>query len=401
MTVPYVKLGAVIPLSQEVYALSDLFDAHGADLYAVGGAVRDFVHWTIHKQGNFSPKDVDLATEISPETVVEILSSAEGKRLGIRVVPKGAAFGIISAFINGQEFEIATFREEWYDPENGDGRHPDQVKFSTPERDAARRDLTINALFYDIHAQEIRDYNVVLIDGRAVGQGLEDIKNLVVRPVGNARERFREDKLRVLRLVRFFSKYNGGNVLNTLDLETLQAVEEFKDLAGISAERIAQEFTTGLQKAINPEQYVKNYQHCDLIPATFPGLNVRFDIGQTRNLKAVLAWMLRDNDLETVRERLNALTYSNDVTDSVVFLLKLWKFDANKISQYLRYRDNHSLNADVKAFGELSGQQHELDNFLNYRSSVRSQDYLHLNGPEIGKAMAAAETKAYLKEIQK
>jgi tRNA nucleotidyltransferase/poly(A) polymerase len=129
-----------------------------------------------------------LATDAQPQDINKILTSQEAQLNGIKVFPKGEAFGVISAIVNGQEYEIATFREEWYDPEKGDGRRPDQVSFSTPGKDAQRRDLTMNALFYDVDKKEIRDYNV---DEAGRGLGLQDIKNLVARPVGNAKGPFR------------------------------------------------------------------------------------------------------------------------------------------------------------------------------------------------------------------
>ena len=136
---------------------------------------------------------MDLATEAPPQEVLALLRRPEARRAGITSFPKGEAFGVISAQIGGQEFEIATFREEWYDPDAGDGRRPDQVRFSTPAKDAQRRDLTINALFHDIQRKEIRDYNLGA-DGK--GQGIEDLRRKVVRPVGDPRKHFREDKLR-------------------------------------------------------------------------------------------------------------------------------------------------------------------------------------------------------------
>src|ERR1019366_5975920 len=115
--------------------------------------------------------------------------------------------------------------EEWYDPEAGDGRRPDEVRFSTPAKDASRRDLTMNALFFDIKAKQIRDYNM---DENGRGQGFADIKAKVARPVGNARDRFREDKLRIPRLVRFFCRFNPGEMVRHLDQDTLTAISEFK-----------------------------------------------------------------------------------------------------------------------------------------------------------------------------
>lgn len=167
----YESILADIPMPTEVYSLSALFTKYGATLFAVGGAIRDYLYHIYHDpKGKYDPKDVDLATEATPDKINQILNSPEGQKLGIKVVPKGEAFGVISAIINNQEFEIATFRE---DGQYTDGRRPDSVSFSTPSKDSQRRDLTFNALFFDIHKKEIKDYNN--------GQGIQDIKDLVAR----------------------------------------------------------------------------------------------------------------------------------------------------------------------------------------------------------------------------
>lgn len=412
----YVSVPADIPLPRDVHMLSQLFFKHGASLFAVGGAVRDFLYQQIHNQGKgYAPKDVDLATEVPPDRVVEILSSDLARSMGVKAFPKGAAFGVISAIVNGTEYEIATFREEWYDPESGDGRRPDRVSFSTPAQDAQRRDLTMNALFYDIQAKEIRDYN---LDAQGQGQGIEDIKNLVARPVGNARDRFREDKLRIPRLIRFFSKFNPGQIMQNMDQNTIAAIEEFKTLAGVSPERISNEFLIGLHKAASPVNYLRNYEATGLFPAVFPGMVVDTEgidrIGLVRNPKAVLAWLLRNNgDPRNIRQKLNQLTYSNDIADGVMFLVRLLAFDPSQIAGFLRQRDIHkqikdpaarqvasdAMTHDVLDFARIAGLEQQLRHFLKYQPVARAQDFSHLQGKEIGAAMASAEAEAYRRSL--
>lgn len=400
------SINADIPLPAAVYTLSELFARQGASLFAVGGVIRDFLY-SHHHGGKFSPKDVDLATEAPPEKVMDILSSPLAQSHGIKTFPKGEAFGVISAVIDGEEYEIATFRE---DGQYTDGRRPDSVSFSTPAKDAQRRDLTYNALFYDINKKEIRDYN---LNHEGEGQGLHDIKNLVARPVGNARDRFREDKLRIPRLVRFFSRFNPGYIMQHLDKDTLAAIEEFKDLAGVSPERIAAEFTGGLQKAASPVNYLKNYQATGLLPAVFPGLKVDMHdvdrIGNVKNIKAVLAWLLKQDDPKAVRIQLNRLKYANDISDAAAFLVKLYKFDVNQVAQLLKRRDLYKqlenpqhqaaeqkvLMTDVMDFARMSGKEAELQHFLNYQPTVKSQDFMHLQGKAISDAMSGAESAAY------
>jgi tRNA nucleotidyltransferase/poly(A) polymerase len=396
------RLKAEIPLPGAVYALDNLFNAHDADLYGVGGFVRDFGISHFHG-GDFDPKDVDLATEADPDKVLRILNSQQAKKLGISAYPKGVSFGVVSAVLDEVEYEIATFREEWYDPDVGDGRRPDEVVFSTPAKDAARRDLTINALFYHLHEREIRDYN---LNEQGLGQGLDDLKNLVVRPVGVARDRFREDKLRIPRLVRFYHRFKDSDI--SLDPDTLNAIEEFRDLKGVSPERIANEFSVGLQKARNPAKYVQSYEALGLMPAVLGVVADIEKIGRCRNLKAVLAWLLKGR--EGVRKHLNKLKYPNDVSDRVEFLQKLYLFNVDKVAHLLRQRDLYKqlegeqreqalaeLVQDIRDFAEIAGASiGDMDYFLAYQPVAKSEDFMHLAGPEIGKAMARYEAQCYL-----
>lgn len=408
-----------IPLPDAVYDLSDLFSGEGAGLYAVGGAVREHVFRHFHSPNDPPPvpKDVDLATELPPKQVMKVLSSHRAKSLGVKVFPKGAAFGVISAVLEGEEFEIATFREEWYDPEKGDGRRPDKVKFSSPGKDAARRDLTINALFYHLQEKEVRDYNLDLY-GR--GQGLDDIRNKRVRTVGHPSERFREDKLRVLRFVRFFSQYNYGNILQGMDVDTVLAFAEHRDMEGVSPERVANEFLAGLKRAFHAPSYLRNLDVLALMPRVFGGLLP--DMGSqveklahySRNPKVILAYLFRGSNPKVVRDKLNSLKYPNEIADGVSFLLQLKRMQPKDVAAMLRKRDLYKqltdeqekamawddLRRDVTEFALLTEKPH-LHHFLTYERVAKAENYLHLKGPEIGKAMAQAEEAGYVEWLRK
>lgn len=146
----------------------------GFEAVFAGGCVRDMIL-------GLKPKDIDIATSASPDEVESIFK---------HTIPVGKQFGVVRVMLNGEEFEVATFRT---DSKDGDGRRPDSVEFSSMEEDAKRRDLTINALFFDPIKEEIFDF---------VG-GREDLKNGVIRFVGNPIDRIEEDKLRMLRAIRF------------------------------------------------------------------------------------------------------------------------------------------------------------------------------------------------------
>jgi hypothetical protein len=184
----------------------------GHEAVWAGGCVRD-------RLLGRKPKDYDVATSARPEQVQQLF----GPR---RTLAIGAAFGVIA--VRGPreagQVEVATFRS---DAAYSDGRHPDSVTFSTAEHDAQRRDFTINGLFYDPLAERTIDY---------VG-GVADLEHGIVRAIGNPRDRIAEDKLRMLRAVRFSAAFAFE-----LDAATLAAVQQqAHELVIVSAERVAAE----------------------------------------------------------------------------------------------------------------------------------------------------------------
>lgn len=186
--------------------------AAGHQALWAGGCVRDQLLGKM-------PKDYDVATDAEPERIREVF----GRK---RTLAIGAAFGVITVLgpQNAGQIEVATFRR---DIGYSDGRRPDAVAFTSAEEDAKRRDLTINGIFFDPVTEKYLDY---------VG-GQEDLKNKIVRAIGNPHERFAEDKLRMLRTVRFATTFEF-----TLDAATLQAVQgHAPDIKTVSAERITAE----------------------------------------------------------------------------------------------------------------------------------------------------------------
>nr|MBA2431960.1 CCA tRNA nucleotidyltransferase [Chthoniobacterales bacterium] len=146
----------------------------GFTAYYAGGSVRDLVRGE-------QPKDIDIATDARPEQV---------QKLFARTYAVGAHFGVIVVLEEGLQFEVATFRS---DGAYVDGRRPEAVTFSTAEEDAARRDFTINGMFFDPVCEEVIDF----VGGRA------DLEARVIRAIGKPAQRFAEDRLRMLRAVRF------------------------------------------------------------------------------------------------------------------------------------------------------------------------------------------------------
>ena len=182
------KLRLNVP--SDIKKIHKIFKKNGYKLYVVGGAVRDAI---LGKR----PKDFDLATDAKPDEVLNI-----ARKGGFKTLEVGKAFGVV--LVGGHE--IATFRKDI-----GKGRRPSAVDYTDIKGDVERRDLTINALFYDIDKQTIVDL---------VG-GIEDLRKGQIRTVGKAEERFDEDPLRKLRALRF-----AGSVGGRMHTDTFNALKE-------------------------------------------------------------------------------------------------------------------------------------------------------------------------------
>lgn len=192
-------------------AVLDALRADGAEVRFVGGCVRDALK-------ALPIKDIDLATPDRPETVMSLLKSA-----GLKAVPTGLAHGTVTAVSDGQPYEVTTLREDV----ETDGRHAVVAYTDDWVQDAARRDLTINALSCRPDGTLFDPFG-----------GLDDLRAGRVRFVGEAGERITEDYLRMLRFFRFHAFYGDGD----LDPDGLAAAKELApNLASLSGERVREE----------------------------------------------------------------------------------------------------------------------------------------------------------------
>ena len=200
--------------------------ALGGDVRLVGGVVRDTLAGQV-------TKDIDLATPILPEMVMEKLSAAR-----IKCVPTGLAHGTVTAVVEGRPYEITTLRRDV----STDGRRATVTFTDDWQEDAARRDFTINALYADPDTGEIQDYF----------GGVADLEAGVVRFIGEPLTRIAEDHLRILRFFRFNARFGKG----APHAESLAACRvRANDLMALSRERIAMELLAILALP-NPAQAI-------------------------------------------------------------------------------------------------------------------------------------------------
>jgi poly(A) polymerase len=219
------------------------FALAGCELRFVGGCVRD----TLLER---DVSDIDVATPAQPDAVMTFL-----KQSHIKAIPTGIEHGTITAVIQNQSFEITTLRRDT----TCDGRHADVEFTDNWQKDAARRDFTMNALYLSVDG-ELHDYH----------QGVKDAEHGIIRFIGNPEERIKEDALRILRFFRFYAYY-GNHTPESSALNACQILGH--QLQTLSGERIQQEMLK-LLNAPNPSQAIHYLQetgankHIGLLPTT-------------------------------------------------------------------------------------------------------------------------------------
>ena len=192
-------------------SICDTLRRHGHEALLVGGCVRDLLL-------NREPADYDVTTDATPESVLQLFPDSIGV---------GAQFGVVLVLRDAAKVEVATFRS---DVGYSDGRHPDRVLYSkTPQEDVARRDFTINGLLMHHDTGEVLDY---------VG-GQDDLHDRLIRAIGDPDRRFTEDKLRMLRAIRFAARFGYA-----IEPATFAAIQEHaSEIHVVSPERIREELT--------------------------------------------------------------------------------------------------------------------------------------------------------------
>ncbi len=209
--------------------------------YFAGGWVRDYL------LEQPSP-DIDIATSAPPEDVVQLFP---------HTVQVGVSFGVVMVILEGTPFEVATFRKDGlylY------GRRPENIEYSSPEEDAQRRDFTINGMFYDPIKHEIMDF---------VG-GREDLQKGIIRAIGDPHERFKEDRLRMVRGVRIMARFHFSLERGTRDAIVAHATTLFPPVA---KERVWQEFSKMAERPGVGRALVTMHE-LGLLQVIFPALTV-------------------------------------------------------------------------------------------------------------------------------
>lgn len=328
---------------------------NGYKAWLAGGCVRDLLL-------GLPAKDFDVATDAAPREVQRIFKGSLdiGEQFGIIMVPLKDA--------NDQNFqiEIATFRA---DGEYKDGRRPEDVRFTTPEEDALRRDFTVNAMFFDPLEEKLYDFV----------QGQEDLSKRIIKAVGDPLKRFEEDKLRMLRAIRFSAQLDFE-----IEEQTLKAIQKKrKDIHVVSKERIHQELSKMIEcKAlIRGLKYFKETSLHEMIFESFKhfkDLDLKFDksiqlLKNHKELDTLTKWSLffhpyfenTFNSIAIIEDFLKEYKFSNKTSDVILgnFNSLKWMetFNSYRVGEILEFIYSEKGIRFLKYYAELPHTTQELN----------------------------------------
>lgn len=245
--------------------------ASGHVAYFAGGWVRDYLM-------RHPSSDIDIATDAPPNKVLDLFP---------HTILVGLSFGVVIVTIDGHQFEVATFRKDFG---HSDGRKPDKIEFTDPQGDAFRRDFTINGMFYDPLQNLVHDYV----------QGAEDLERGIIRAIGNPYERFLEDRLRMIRAVRFSTRFAFS-----IHPETNEAIIANADalFPSVAKERIWMEFKK-MAEYPRFDHALTEMHRLGLLPVIFP--------------------QLQDIHLNEIKDRVSPFHLFPSNTPPILFLCELF-----------------------------------------------------------------------------
>jgi tRNA nucleotidyltransferase/poly(A) polymerase len=234
------------PQGTQGYHIVEKLNDAGHDSWWVGGSVRDMLLGEI-------PEDIDIGTSAKPDEIKKLLKVTDDH---------AEEFGSLRVTYEGHEFEVTTFRE---DDQVSNGRHPESVVFSAKEKDADRRDITVNAMYWNPISSELFDPH----------HGEDDLKEKLIRVIGNSDERIEHDALRLLRIIRFRALIDGQ-----YHPETFQSLHKNAKLIGsLSGSRRLSELEKML-KGPRPERALEDLWETDILETMIPELHAMKGIAQ-------------------------------------------------------------------------------------------------------------------------
>ncbi len=310
-------------LYQEAQEIIKKLNASGFAAYFAGGAVRDMLL-------NIIPSDIDIATNATPTEISQIFVNS-------KLV--GAVFGVVIVKIREHKFEVATFRK---DKEYYDGRHPSEVEFTSAEEDAKRRDFTVNSMFYDPIEKKVIDF---------VG-GRKDLKNGVLRAIGDADTRFSEDYLRMIRAIRFASRLSFK-----IEKKTWNSIRKnVHNAANIAVERVREELSTCLMGK-NPDNALQLMLDSGMLQIILPEIAKMKGIKQPHEFhpegdvfehtKLMLRQMAQDSYELQAGKTIKGATETTETLAWAVLFHDVGKPETMKIADRIRFDGHAAVGADI------------------------------------------------------
>lgn len=378
-----------IDLPNDIIEISNAYFKAGKDIFLVGGAIRDFL------QGK-TPKDYDLVTNALPHESKQILkdfnvSDEQGKNFGVlRVYTKDEPEG----------HEIASYRKDISGGRDtkGDDDKVEMGNHITMEDDCQRRDLTINALYYDINKKKIIDL---------VG-GVDDIKNNVIKAVGDPSERFKEDRLRICRAFRFSARIGGE-----IDKETADAIKSDNRLRNIgpkddvSQERIWEEFKKSFKQALDYNRYLNYYTEFDMWGEVFPGTNINTDLVESKNFVVIISNLFKNEELGALKIGYNLenrlireYKIESELAKKVVFLVSFLNFRPEDVFDFYKKRQQSGIDeSTILEWLEVNNINDEsMIKFIGYKPTVNSKYLIDkgFSGRELGLEIKRLEIEKFM-----
>jgi tRNA nucleotidyltransferase/poly(A) polymerase len=378
---------SIIP--QSVKDLNEIFKKSGKKLYLVGGSVRDFL------TGD-KPKDFDLATDALPDEVIKILQSHN-----YDFNLQGKAFGVVVVYTDDEPMgmEIATFREDI-----SKGRNPEVKLGVTIEDDVKRRDLTYNALFYDLDKKEIIDLT----------GGKDDLEKGITRMVGDPIERFEEDSLRILRAFRFASRYG-----HPLHIDTEKAIKKRKQLENIdpesgemkriSQERVWEEITKAWKQAKDFNHYLNFFTKYNMWDEVFTGSNINTVLVDSKDFVVVMANLFKKEELGALRIGYNLenrlvqeYKIESDLAKKIVFLISFLNFTPEDVFDFYKKKQQSGIkDSTILEWLEVNNIDDKwMIKFIDYKPSVSAEELMKMGfkGSDLGREIKRLEIENFKNE---
>lgn len=376
----------IIP--QDILNLHDIFKSKNKELMLVGGCVRDLIM-------GIKPHDFDLVTNAKPDEIIRILKDK------YRVDLQGKQFGVVRVFTKNfpEGLEVASYRKDL--SKGRDNKSDTQkVDIETADiySDSQRRDLKMNALYYDIDKQEIVDL---------VG-GLEDINKNIISAVGNPSERFIEDRLRILRTIRFASRNISKISINTENaIKSDKRLRNISIIDDVSQERIIEEFMKAISWSIDQKNlnslnyYLQLLDEYELFEEMFPNLTINIDNIISLNIFIILALLFRDNNIDYLKNQLKINKFPNNIVNVIYFLLK-FKNEINNVNnipalykEKIRFKiKNDTINQFANI---LNFNNNFVKAFLKYEPKINTVELINLGfkNIELGKEIKKREIEQF------